>query len=75
MGLARVQRRRGPEVALGYVSPLHPQGRDEQHVRSFSSFTTGLLELASWLEHCGVKTVAMDSTGVYWIPLFELLSH
>jgi transposase len=50
-----------------------PQGRDEQHVRSFSSFTSGLTELAEWLERCNVDTVAMESTGVYWIPLYELL--
>ncbi|MER9546225.1 transposase [Mesorhizobium sp. M0437] len=31
--------------------------------------------LAAWLEQCGVKTVAMESTGVYWIPLFEILEH
>jgi transposase len=52
-----------------------PEGRDKQNVRSFSSFTTSLLELAVWLERCGVKTVAMESTGVYWIPLFELLQQ
>ncbi len=52
-----------------------PHGRDEQRVRSFSSFTTGLLELADWLQRCGIDTVAMESTGVYWIPLFELLQE
>jgi transposase len=50
-----------------------PQGRDEQHVRSFRSFTTDLIALADWLQRCGVETVAMESTGVYWIPLYELL--
>jgi transposase len=50
-----------------------PEGRDEQHVRSFPSFTSGLNELAEWLQHCGIETVAMESTGVYWIPLYELL--
>jgi len=42
-------------------------------VREFKSFTTGLNELADWLQKCGIKTVAMESTGVYWIPVYELL--
>ena len=52
-----------------------PQGRDEASVRCFSSFTTGLHQLADWLQHCGIETVAMESTGVYWIPLYELLQE
>lgn len=50
-----------------------PQGCDEKPVREFSSFTSDLHELADWLEKCGVQTVAMESTGVYWIALYELL--
>ena len=50
-----------------------PPDRDEQPVREFASFTTDLHRLADWLEACGVDTVAMESTGVYWIPLYELL--
>ena len=50
-----------------------PPDRDEQPVREFASFTTDLNALADWLAACGVDTVAMESTGVYWIPLFELL--
>jgi transposase len=46
-----------------------------QPVREFSAFTHGLHELSAWLKTCGVKTVAMESTGVYWIPLFELLEQ
>jgi transposase len=42
-------------------------------VREFASFTADLNRLADWLSACGVDTVAMESTGVYWIPLFELL--
>ena len=48
-----------------------PEGRD---VRAFGAFTADLYVLAEWLTRCGVQTVAMESTGVYWIPLFELLS-
>ena len=50
-----------------------PADRDAQPVREFSTFTPDLESLADWLQECGVTTVAMESTGVYWIPLFELL--
>jgi hypothetical protein len=54
-----------------YVSV--PPDRDDEPVREFASFTVDLNALADWLDACGVDTVAMESTGVYWIPLFELL--
>lgn len=50
-----------------------PAGRDEVCVRSFGTFTADLYGLADWLQQCGVRTVAMESTGIYWIPLFEVL--
>jgi transposase len=50
-----------------------PPDRDDEPVREFPSFTADLQRLADWLDGCGVDTVAMESTGVYWIPLFELL--
>jgi transposase len=50
-----------------------PPDRDEQPVRRFSAFTQDLHNLARWLKQCGVTTVAMESTGVYWIPLYQLL--
>ena len=50
-----------------------PPDRDDQPVREFPSFTIDLNALADWLKVCRVDTVAMESTGVYWIPLFELL--
>ncbi len=50
-----------------------PPDRDEAPVREFPAFTVDLVRLADWLEHCEVDIVAMESTGVYWIPLFELL--
>jgi transposase len=51
------------------------QDPDHQPVRRFGAFTEDLQRLADWLQHCGVTTVAMESTGVYWIPLFELLDR
>ena len=50
-----------------------PEGTDETPVREFSSFTDDLERLAQWLTACGVTTVAMESTGIYWIPVFEIL--
>lgn len=50
-----------------------PADRTEQPVRTFKSFTGELHQLADWLQEVGVTTVAMESTGVYWIPVFELL--
>ena len=50
-----------------------PPDRDDEPVREFPSFTVDLNAMADWLKACGVDTVAMESTGVYWIPLFELL--
>jgi transposase len=50
-----------------------PPDRSPEPVRRFGTFTADLDVLADWLLDCGVTTVAMESTGVYWIPLFELL--
>jgi hypothetical protein len=50
-----------------------PEDRDEQFVRVFGTFTRDLVAIAQWLMQCKVTTVAMESTGVYWIPLFEIL--
>jgi transposase len=50
-----------------------PPERDDQSVWEFSSFTEDLHRLADWLSAWGVDTVALESPGVYWIPLFELL--
>lgn len=47
--------------------------RDPDSVRRFECFTADLHRLADWLRQCGVTTVAMQSTGVYWIPLYEIL--
>ena len=49
--------------------------RAEPPVREFAAFTADLYQLANWLAECGVKTVVMESTGVYWIPLFGVLEE
>lgn len=50
-----------------------PPGSDPEPVRRFGACTADLEALADWLARCGVTSVAMESTGVYWVPLFELL--
>ncbi len=52
-----------------------PADRAEQPVREFEAFTADLCRLADWLSECGVETVVMESTGVYWIPLFGVLEE
>jgi transposase len=52
-----------------------PEDRDENPVRSFGCFTSDLHAMARWLKGCGVTTVAMESTGVYWIPPFQILEE
>src|SRR5215203_7142915 len=47
--------------------------RDAEPVREFAAFTDDLQRLVQWLRDCRITAVAMESTGVYWIPLYELL--
>jgi transposase len=49
--------------------------RDLQPVQKFGCFTTELHRMAAWLTQCGVKTVVMQSTGVYWIPVYDILEQ
>jgi transposase len=52
-----------------------PADRDAEPVREFGPFTNDLYRLAEWLRACGIETVALESTGVYWIPLFQVLEE
>src|SRR6266478_989460 len=52
-----------------------PPDRDAQPVRTFQAFTPDLHELARWLKRCGIETVALESTGIYWISLYEVLEQ
>ena len=45
----------------------------KEPVRTFQSFTTDLHEMAKWFRDCGFTSIAMESTGIYWIPAFEIL--
>ncbi len=63
----------GLDVGSTFHVVAVPPDRDAQPVRSFASFTGGLHELADWLESVGITSIAMESTGVYWVPVFEIL--
>jgi len=52
-----------------------PADRDDEPVRKFRTFTTDLHRLADWLLESGIETVAMEATGVYWIPIYEILEE
>ena len=52
-----------------------PPDRDAQPVRQFACFTEALQQMAAWLKSCGIDTVAMQSTGVYWLPVYEILTE
>jgi len=52
-----------------------PCDRDPQPVRTFKAFTPELHELAAWLKRCGIETVALESTGIYWISPYEVLEQ
>ena len=57
-----------------HVAAVGPD-REKEPVRTFRTFTDDLHRLADWFAGCGIKTVVMESTGVYWIPIFEILEQ
>jgi transposase len=65
----------GVDVGADEIFVAVPADRDTHPVRSFPTFTRDLLMAADWLKACGVQTVAMESTGVYWIPFFQILEE
>jgi len=62
-----------PATIWACVRRLNPDHRVDQRIRQFGTTTAELLELADWLEQQGVAIVAMESTGVYWKPVFNVL--
>ena len=65
----------GIDIGAEEIYVAVPPDRDEESTRRFSSFTGDLHALADWLGRCRIQTVAMESTGVYWIPLFQILEE
>lgn len=72
-----VVHRDGAGIDIGSREHLAAVGpdRDAQPVRSFGCFTEDLHRQARWFKECGVKTVVMQSTGVYWIPVYDVLEQ
>ena len=63
----------GIDVGAYEVFVAVPEGRSQECVRSFETFTEDLEAMARWLLDCQIDTVAMESTGVYWIPVYQIL--
>jgi transposase len=63
----------GIDIGAKEIYVAVPADSDPEPVRCFTSFTDDLRQIAEWLKTCQVKTVAMESTGVYWIPIFQIL--
>jgi hypothetical protein len=63
----------GIDIGTEEIVVAVPPDRDPQPVRAFATFTPDLHALIAWLLACAIDTVAMEATGVYWIPLYELL--
>lgn len=63
----------GLDIGAAEIWACVPEDRAEVPVQAFPTFTPDLQALADWLVACGVETVAMESTGVYWIPIYEIL--
>ena len=52
-----------------------PEDRCDQPVQHFGCLTPDLQQMAQWLKTCGITTVAMEATGVYWIPVAQMLEE
>jgi transposase len=65
----------GVDIGAAEIFVCIAKNASEQEVRSFPTFTADLKRLISWLKENKVKSVAMESTGVYWIPLYEMLEE
>jgi transposase len=65
----------GIEIGANELVVAVPPDRDPQPVRTFPTFTRDLQALVEWLVACRIDTVALESTGVYWIPIYELLEQ
>lgn len=63
----------GIDIGASELFVAVPADRDADPVRSFATFTQDLNALADWLQCCGVRSVAMESTSVYWIPVYQIL--
>jgi transposase len=65
----------GIDVGASEMWAAVPPSRDARPVQRFEAFTRDLYAMADWLKRCRIETVVMESTGVYWIPLYQILEE
>jgi len=65
----------GIDIGAREIFVAVPPGRDPDPVRKCETFTGDLHQMAEWLVSCGITTAAMESTGVYWIPVYDMLEQ
>ena len=65
----------GIDIGAREIYIAVPADRDDHPVRKCETFTGDLHQMADWLVHCGITTAAMESTGVYWIPVYDVLEQ
>jgi hypothetical protein len=63
----------GIDIGDTLLAVAIPAGRDTVCIKQFGAFTCDLQLISAWLKQCNIETVAMESTGVYWKPLFSVL--
>jgi transposase len=65
----------GIDIGAREIYVAVPADRDDHPVRQCDTFTGDLRQMAEWLVHCGITTAAMESTSVYWIPVYDVLEQ
>jgi transposase len=63
----------GIDIGASEIYVAVPSDRSDKPVRRFDTFTDDLHQAAKWLKSCNIKSITMESTGVYWIPVFQIL--
>ena len=65
----------GIDIGASFHVVAIPPDRSNQSVRTFKAFTGDIEQMADWLVQQGITTVAMESTGVYWVAVYEILEQ
>jgi hypothetical protein len=65
----------GIDIGAREIYVAVPADRDRHPIRKCETFTGDLHEMAEWMVSCGVTTAAMESTGVYWIPVYDVVEQ
>jgi transposase len=63
----------GIDLGATCLTAAVPPDRDTRPIRTFGTFTEDLQELVRWLRQCRIRTVALEATGVFWVPVFQVL--